>query len=143
MSTSGRRFPAWRWSLAAAAFALAGCPGGPDLIDPAGTYPTLGEARPTRDQRSCIVVYTATFQDLNLADDTGTMTRHTGYTIYTDAGQKYDYVRNYVGLYDTEPTQLDLEPGKYIIMLDRPEKQPPIFRVVIHPGKRTTVTLPR
>jgi hypothetical protein len=129
--------------LPAIALALAGCPGGPDLIDPQGAYPTLGEYRKTRDRVSALIIYTATFTDLNLSDDSGTMIRHTGYTIYNDQGQKYDYVRNFIGVTDTEPTRLDMEPGKYIIVLDVPEKQPPVFRIVIKPELLTTVTLPR
>jgi hypothetical protein len=128
---------------AAAILALVGCPGGPDLLDPAGNYPTLGSARPTRDGRTELVVFTATFTDLNLVDDTGTMIRHTGYTLYDARGEKLDYVRNYIGIYDTEPTTMELEPGRYLILLDTPEKQPPVFWVQLESGKRTTVTLPR
>jgi hypothetical protein len=122
---------------------LAGCNGGPDLIDPNGAYPTLGQARPTRDQRSSLVIYTATFYDPNVSDDSGALIRHTGYTIYNEHGEWFEYVRNFIGVQDTQPTTIDMEPGKYLILLDTPEKQPPVFRVVIYPGKLTTVTLPR
>jgi hypothetical protein len=139
-----RGFSAWRRIGAVSAFLLlAGCPGGPNLIDPSATYPILGEAKASRDKRTGLLLYTATFTDLNLADDTGTMIRHTGYTIYTEQGAWLEYVRNYVGLYDTEPTQIELEPGRYLILLDTPEKQPPVFKVVIAPDKITTVKLPR
>jgi hypothetical protein len=135
---------AWRRIGAVGAFlVLAGCPGGPDLIDPSADYPVLGEAKASRDSRTGLLLYTATFVDPNLVDDTGTMIRHTGYTIYSERGERLEYVRNYVGLYDTEPTQIELEPGRYLILLDNPEKQPPIFKVVIAPGKITTVKLPR
>jgi hypothetical protein len=120
-----------------------GCPGGPDQITPSDSTPTLGEAKPTRDQRSGLVVFSATFVDLNLSDDSGTMIRHTGYTIYTNQGQKVDYVRNYVGIHDTVPTLVELEPGPYLILLDNPEQQPPVFRVLIERGKTTSVILPR
>jgi hypothetical protein len=127
----------------AALLLFLGCPGGPEQIDATAAYPTMGEAKPTRALRTSLVIFTATFRDLNLADDSGTMTRHTGYTIYTHQGQRVDYVRNYVGVHDTEPTTVELEPGKYLILLDNPEKQPPVFRVVVEPGKLTTVTLPK
>jgi hypothetical protein len=122
---------------------LAGCPGGPQRIDATATYPTLGKAKPTRDQRTALNISTATFMDLNLAGDEGTMLRHTGYTIYTDRGENLLYVRNFLGSLDTVPTTVELESGRYLILLDNPEKQPPIFRVVIENGKLTTVTLPR
>jgi hypothetical protein len=141
---AGRRNRSWRWiALSAGFLALAGCPGGPDQIDPSAAYPTLGQSRPTRDRRTTLVVFTATFTDLNLVDDSGTMHRHTGYTIYTEHGQKVDYVRNYVGMYDTEPTAVELDPGRYLILLDNPEKQPPVFKVILEDGKMTTVSLPR
>ncbi len=144
MRDSGRRVPSiLRLSLYLSAVILAGCQGGPDLIDPKGAYPTLGQSRPTRDQRSQLVIYTATFTDLNLSDDSGTQIRHTGYTIYNEHGEFYEYVRNFIGVTDKEPTTMELEPGRYIILLDTPEKQPPVFRVVVYPGKLTTVTLPR
>lgn len=144
MSNSGRRaINGLQLALSLSALVLAGCPGGPQTIDPKGAYPTLGQSRPTRDQRSQLVIYTATFTDLNLSDDSGTQIRHTGYTIYNEHGEYYDYVRNFIGVTDKEPTTIELEPGRYIILLDNPEKQPPVFRVMIYPGKLTTVTLPR
>lgn len=131
------------FGLTLALLILVGCQGGPDLIQPSESYPTLGEAKPTRDQRTALVIFTATFLDPNLSDDSGTKIRHTGYTIYTNQGQRVDYVRNYLGVHDTQPTTVELEPGKYLILLDTPEKQPPVFRVLIEPGKLTTVKLPR
>ena len=122
---------------------LTGCPGGPDLIDPKGSYPTLGSALATRDGRTCLVVYTATFTDFNLSDDAGTKVRHTGYTLYSEAGQKIDYVRNFLSVTDTQPTPIELEPGKYLVKLDNPEEQPPVFKVVVSPGSQTTVRLPK
>jgi hypothetical protein len=41
------------------------------------------------------------------------------------------------------PTTVELEPGRYLILLDTPEKQSPVFRVVVENGKLTTVTLPK
>ncbi len=142
MIPRGRAF--FRTCLAAllvAALALQlGCSGGPEQIDASGSYPTLGDAKPTRDHRTALVVLSATFLDLNLADDSGTMTRHTGYTIYTDKGEQVMYVRNFIGIHDREPTTIELEPGAYLILLDQPEKgQPPLFRVVLQLGKLTTV----
>jgi hypothetical protein len=127
----------------AALLLLSGCPGGPERIDAGASYPQLGEARPTRDQRTALVISTATFMDFNLADDEGSMLRHTGYTVYTDRGEKVLYVRNFLGSRDTQPTTVELEPGPYLILLDNPEKQAPVFKVMIESGKLTTVTLPK
>jgi len=126
-------------------FALAillGCPGGPETLDVGGSYPTYGDLR-ENGTRASLKVHTATFVDLNLADDEGTMIRHTGYTIYDELGHQVMYVRNFVGVHDREPTTVDLIPGKYLILLDNPERQVPIFWVQIDAGKLTVVSLPK
>jgi hypothetical protein len=122
---------------------LAGCPGAPSRINAAGNYPTMGESRPNRDQRTTLVIATSTFYDPNLSDDAGAIIRHSGYTIYDERGEAVEHVRNYIGINDRGPTTVELEPGRYLILLESPEKQPPIFRVILEPGKLTTVTLPR
>jgi hypothetical protein len=124
-----------------AALCLSGCPGGPERIDVSANYPELGVAKPVRDQRSGLVVFTATFLDVNHVDDAGTLVRHTGYTLYSDRGEWIEYVRNFIGSADTEPTTIDLEPGRYLVRLDNPEKKAPIFWVVIKTGMMTTVDL--
>jgi hypothetical protein len=103
----------------------------------------MGESRPNRDQRTTLVIATSTFYDPNLSDDAGAIIRHSGYTIYDERGEAVEHVRNYIGINDRGPTTVELEPGRYLILLESPEKQPPIFRVILEPGKLTTVTLPR
>jgi hypothetical protein len=120
-----------------------GCPGGPSQIDLPAEIQVLGERAATRDGRTSLVVVTGTFLDLNLSDDTGTLTRHTGYTIYDDRGEKLEYVRNFVGTLDTVPTAVELDPGSYLILPDTPGRLPDVFRVVLEAGKRTTVEAPR
>jgi len=122
---------------------LLGCPGGPDTLDVRGPYPTYGDLRENGSGRSSLRIHTATFMDLNLAGDDGTKIRHTGYTIYDEFGLQVEYVRNYIGTLDTEPTTVDLIPGKYLILLESPERQAPRFWVKIEPGKLTVVSLPR
>jgi hypothetical protein len=144
LSNSGRRaLVSLPLAFVIAALALAGCASGPEYIDPKAPYPTLGQSRQNRDLRSTLVVYTATWTDWNVSDDSGAKIRHSGYTIYNEHGEYYDYIRNYIGVSDTEPTTIELDPGRYIIKLDNPEKQAPVFRVVIQQGKLTTVSLPR
>jgi len=121
----------------------AGCPGGPSRIDLPPEVPVLGEGVVTRDGLTSLVVVTESFLDLNLADDTGTMARPTGYTIYDDRGGKLEYVRNFVGSLDKEPTAVELDPGSYVILPDTPGRLPDVFRVVLEAGKRTTVARPR
>ena len=132
-----------RW-LALALLGLVGCPGGPQRIQILPGYPVLGEAQVLRSGRSGLVVLTGTWTDLNLGSpDEGTQIRHTGYSLYEEHGVFLQYVRNYIGSTDTEATTIELEPGRYLVLLDRPEKQPPVFWVRVEPGKVTTVTLPR
>jgi len=120
-----------------------GCPGGPSRIDLPAEVPVLGERTATRDGRTSLVVVTESFLDLNLSDDTGTLVRHTGYTIYDDRGGKLEYVRNFVGSLDTEPTAVELDPGSYLILPDTPGRLPDVFRVLLEAGKRTTVARPQ
>lgn len=122
---------------------LLGCPGGPGRVDPPAECPLLGTQAATKDGRTSLVVVTERFLDLNLADDTGTLRRHTAYTIYDDRGEKLEYVRNFVGSIDTEPTAVELDPGTYLILPETPGRLPDLFRVVLEQGKRTTVEPPR
>lgn len=122
----------------------AGCSlqGGPETFPVSEPYPTLGKARPTRNRVCSLVVITETFLELALGDnDEGARMHHTGYTLYDQLGRKIDYIRNYIGSQDSEPMTVELEPGRYLILLDRPEKNPPVFWVVIEPEKRTEVNL--
>ena len=127
--------------------AVSGCElaGGPDVLDvrPADC-PTLGQAKATRSRVTSLIVVTETFRDIGLASgDDGTRTYHTGYTLYDEHGRRLQYVRNYVGTYDYDPTTIELEPGRYLVMLDKPGISPPVFWVVLEPGKLTKVDLPQ
>lgn len=125
--------------------ALAGCSsgGGPGVVFPDETCPILGKSRPNRHAVSSLVVSTPTWLDPNLASgDDGAVRRPSGYTLYDVQGLKLDYVRNYLGTLDREPTTLELDPGKYLILLDRPgTRLPPLFWVVVEPGRTTDVDL--
>jgi hypothetical protein len=124
------------------AVALLGCSSVPDILPITPDYPTLGTARPARPWISSLVVSTETWIDLNLASgDDGTVSRPTGYTLYDEQGFKIRYVRNYIGSTDAEPTTLGMEPGRYLVRPDKPWKQPPVFWVVVEPGKATEVNL--
>ena len=132
-----------RLSAGVAFLILAGCPGGPSRIDLPPECPLLGERTVNRDGRTSLVVLTETFLDLNLADDAGAMKRHSGYSVYDDQGERIEYVRNFIGTHDTEATVVELDPGTYFIQPDKPGRLPPLFRVALEAGKRTTADAPR
>jgi hypothetical protein len=85
---------------------------------------------------------TETFVDMNLGDpEDGALVRPTGYTLYDAHGKKLMYVRNYIGYRDSEPVTLELDPGKYLVLLDKPDGHPPLFWVSIEDQKLTDVNL--
>ena len=131
------------FSQIAALLMMAGCAGGgPETLDLSPQVPALGKARTTRHSISSLVVFTATWLDINLGSgDDGAVIQPSGYTLYDDHGQKLKRVRNYLGALDSEPTTLELEPGRYLILLEKPERHPPIFWVAVEPGKLTEVNL--
>jgi hypothetical protein len=89
------------------------------------------------------VVSTETWIDLNLGSgDDGAVVRPTGYDLYDERGESIQHVRNYIGALDSEPTTLELDPGRYLIRLDKPGKHPPVFWVVVESGRLTEVHLP-
>jgi hypothetical protein len=121
---------------------MLGCALQPEVLPLSAEYPTLGKSRPTRAASSALVVSTESWIDLNLASgDDGTISRPRGYTLFDAQGIKIMDVRNYIGSLDSEPTTLGLEPGRYLIRLDKPGKHPPIFWVVVESGKVTDVDL--
>jgi hypothetical protein len=119
-----------------------GCSGVPDTLDPSSKHPVLGKSRPNRYSISSLVVSTDTWVDPNLGSgDDGAIVRPTGYALYDERGGLIQHVRNYIGALDREPTTLELNPGRYLIRLDKPGKHPPVFWVVVEPGKLTEVDL--
>ena len=119
-----------------------GCVQAPDILPITPDYPTLGKQRPARPWISALVVITETWIDLNLASgDDGTVIRPTGYRLYDEQGARIRYVRNYIGTSETEPMTLELAPGRYLVRPDKPYKRPPVFWVVVEPGKVTEVNL--
>ena len=132
-------------TLAAAAFlaiVLASCGGVPGVLPPDPRYPTLGNSRRTRHSISSLIVSTDTWVDPNLGSgDDGSVVRHTGYALYDEGGNLVRYVRNYIGALDSEPETLELESGRYLVRLDKPGEHPPVFWVVIEPGRLTEVIL--
>jgi hypothetical protein len=127
----------------AALLCLAGCAlGGPEFVDPSPSYPTLGLARSTKHASSALLVDTEKFVDLNLGDpEDGTQLRPSGYTLYDAQGKKLMHVRNYIGYRDSEAITLELDPGKYLVLLDKPAGHPPCFWVSIEPQMLTEVDL--
>ena len=124
---------------------LSGCVlGGPERLEPSASYPTLGLRRVNRRGDSALVVLTFPMLDYNVGHpEDGPLVRPTGYTIYDAQGRKLQYVRNYIGALDTEPTIIDLEPGRYLILLEKPERHPPVFWVDLEPGMLTEVRILR
>jgi hypothetical protein len=121
---------------------LLGCTVQPEVLPITPDYPTLGVFRPTFPWQSRLIVNTETWIDYNLGSgDLGTVLRPTGYTLFDDQGIEIRYVRNYIGVTDSEPTLLELAPGRYLVRPDKPYRQPPVFWVVLEPGKVTEVNL--
>jgi hypothetical protein len=117
-----------------------GCRSELEVIPITPDYPTLGVSRPTRRGIPSLVVSTQTWIDLNLASgDDGAVVRPTGYRLYDAQGVEIMYVRNYIGTLDSEPTTLDLNPGRYLVRPDKPGRRAPIFWVVVEAGKATEV----
>ena len=112
---AGRSWVLLGWAAIALA-TLDGCIlGGPETIEPSSSYPHLGVSRRSRRLASSLVISTVRFVDMNLGNpDDGALVRPTGYTIYDALGNKLQYVRNYIGVSDTDPTILDMEPGSYL-----------------------------
>jgi len=140
------RFPGFpRAALAGMLLLAAGCAlGGPEVLDPSPSDPTLGTPERSRRSITALVVSTMTFLDLNLSDpNDGALMRPTGYTLYDAHGRKVMYVRNSTGYRDSEPTTLELDPGRYIVLLDKPDGNPPRFWVRVEPGMITRVDLDR
>ncbi len=85
-----------------------------------------------------LIVYTGKVLDPNVGDsDAGAMYVFTGYTVYDDQGKKIAYVRQD----SQEPSELSLAPGKYLVMLDRPDGHTPVFWVAVDQGRITEVRL--
>ena len=141
--------PAWRfplllsWIMIGALLFLEGCAlGGPEGIDAAISYPVADHARHQKAGQSGLVVETELFLDLNLGDpEEGPTLLHTGYTVYSSLGRKLLYVRNYIGKKDTEATRVPLEPGDYLVLLEKPGSRSPIFRVKVEGNRLTLVSV--
>ena len=116
--------------------------GGPETLEPTASMPTLGTRSANRRGVSTLIVATPPKLDYNVGHpEDGPLRRPTGYTIYDDRGRKLQYVRNYIGALDTEPTIIELEPGRYLILLEKPDHPPPAFWVEIEAGKTTEVRI--
>jgi hypothetical protein len=136
---SGPTLPA---AAALLATAILGCRSRLEVLPITPDYPTLGTSRPTRHSVASLVVSTPTWIDPNLGSgDDGAVVRPTGYTLFDSQGIEIRYVRNYIGALDSEPSTLELEPGRYLIRPDKPGKRAPVFWVVIEPGRLTEVDL--
>ena len=119
-------------------FVFSGCAfGGPDHLDPKEPYPSAPAAgRPTHHYVAALVVYTEAYWDVNVGDpDAGTQWRYTGYTIYNDQGKKVAYI----GQSDQVPPEISLEPGRYLVLLDRSAGHIRVFWVKIEQGRITEV----
>ena len=118
--------------------------GGPELLEPPASAPTLGTPVANRRGVSTLVVATPPTLDYNVGHpEDGPLHRPTGYTLYDERGQKLQYVRNYIGALDVEPTIIELAPGRYLILLDKPEQNPRLFWVRLEAGKITEVRCSR
>jgi hypothetical protein len=77
-----------------------------------------------------LVVFTGTLFDISDSDK-GTREVYSGYTIYDEQGRKVQYVSQG----GDEPAEVSLEPGKYLILVDKPAGRVPMFWVKVQRGR--------
>jgi len=118
---------------------LAGCAlGGPSSLEPKESYPRAKEVRRKSPTLTGLVVSTERFLDATYPDE-GAMLRPTGYTLYDEKGRRVSYVRNYIGMLDTSPTRVPLDPGRYLVLLEKPGDRAPLFWVTVEEDRITEV----
>jgi hypothetical protein len=119
-----------------AGLAVSGCAvGGPDRVDAAGGYPSAeARTRETHHYEAKLIVFTETLLDVS-DSDAGARQVYTGYTLYNDQGRKVKYVDQR----DVEPYEVSLEPGKYLILLDRPAGRAAMFWIKVERGRISEV----
>lgn len=118
---------------------LAGCAfGGPSSLEPKETYPHAKEVRRKSPGLAALVVSTERFLDATYPDE-GVLLRPTGYTVYDEKGRRVFYVRNYIGMLDTSPTRIPLDPGRYLVLLEKPGDRTPAFWVTVEEDRVTEV----
>jgi len=66
---------------------------------------------------------------------------HTGYTVYSDDGKIVKKVANAIGVHDEDPTLAEVPAGTYTVLAESEYYGMVKVKVVIEPGKLTTVNL--
>jgi hypothetical protein len=134
------RSPRGLWAVHLAwVVASAGCTlGGPPSLEPRDSYPHVKETRSKSPTLTGLVVSTERFLDLTYSDE-GPQLRPTGYTVYDEKGLRVLYVRNFIGITDTHPTRVPLEPGRYLVLLEKPADRTPVFWVTVEADRTTEV----
>ncbi len=142
-------------AVSSAVACLAGCasPGPVALSVPVGPAPAAGAKTSGASQ---LQVYSAREMapvDMNIEeffwnDDFGKNDfmyepAHTDYTIYTQDGKVFKYVRNARTDGDAQPARVSLPPGKYTVKARARDYGWVTVPVVIEPGKLTIVNLQR
>jgi hypothetical protein len=66
---------------------------------------------------------------------------HTGYTVYSDDGKIVKKVANAISVHDEDPTLAEVPAGTYTVLAESEYYGMVKVKVVIEPGKLTTVNL--
>lgn len=124
---------------------VGGCSQQPETIDTSGSHPTFGatapmsaEAKEAEVDTGRLVVLTPGGTQENPRDPRGSMlTRHSGYTVYTETGHKVAHEANHEAGREG-PVERKLAPGRYFVRLDRrvPGRN---FWVAVERGRVTRV----
>ncbi len=119
---------------------LAGCTlGGPERIDPAEPYPTArGSSSPAEPGTSALRIATESSLVGIPGDSYAPKKRYdTGYTVYDEASVR----KTHVPEHGDDPARERLDPGRYLLLLDRPDPHASVFRVTVEPDRTTDVRL--
>jgi hypothetical protein len=109
--------------------------GGPLVLGPVGPETSKQlETTPT----GYLKVYSAT-EDHN--DGNTHYFPHTGYTLYSPDGKVVKKVANAIGIHDEDPALAEVAAGTYTVLAQSEQYGMVKVRVVIEPGKLTTVNL--
>jgi hypothetical protein len=137
------------FSMATLALSWIGCTtGGPEKVDAKGEFPELGVRQPiapppaTEPTTGLLRVFGPTIRDNAAFPNDYPRISHvsSGYTVYNKEGASVRYVQNFWTNINAGPLTTELDPGKYLVLMDEPNQIPKFFWVTVEKGKMTTVS---
>jgi hypothetical protein len=110
--------------------------GGPLILGPVG--PEISRHTETTPPTGYLKVYSTTEDH---SDGNVHYFPHTGYTVYSEDGKIVKKVANAIGVHDEDPALSQLPAGTYTVLAESEDYGTVKVKVVIEPGKLTTVNL--